>query len=301
MQFWSKDRFIKYRAQGLSLAQTNRLPAISNANSRLYTTVIAGLAFVAVGSLAFTGLQSINASPSALRYSVAPPIGTARQVMMAHKVPYDRKVNAARLALMNTNAAMEIQSLAAVEQITNPEAATTSNAIQPIRGAVQVAQLAPPQQSQQNAVQVAAVAAPLITDELTNVEFVAALPEISCFSQVIEAAAETTLLFKIGSAQLKPNDMERLSAFGQIVADCPQATVQVTGHSDTSGNDLSNLNLSWKRADNTIAAMTQLGLDTEQFAPIGFGARAPLSQGGTSDDELNRRVEFKVLRAHESN
>jgi len=42
--------------------------------------------------------------------------------------------------------------------------------------------------------------------------------------------------------------------------------------------------------------MRQIGLDTAAFEPIGFGARAPLSQGDASDEDLNRRVEFVVLR-----
>lgn len=116
-----------------------------------------------------------------------------------------------------------------------------------------------------------------------------------CVTELRKPARAATFYFDVGSAELGTEHYEQLAALGKLVNDCPEALVHVTGHSDTSGNDLANLDLSWKRADSTVNALATLGLNTTQFEPVGFGARSPLAQGAASDEDRNRRVEFHVL------
>lgn len=119
--------------------------------------------------------------------------------------------------------------------------------------------------------------------------------EHDCVVDLRQPARDATFFFGVGSSDLQAKDLDHLAEFTRMVIACPEAIVHVTGHSDTSGNDLSNLDLSWKRADSTVNAIAALGLDAAQFEPVGFGARSPLAQGDTSDEERNRRVEFHVL------
>ena len=109
------------------------------------------------------------------------------------------------------------------------------------------------------------------------------------------------ILFNIGSAEVDPGKLPQLRLLGELAAGCDDALIRVTGHSDSSGSDLVNLALSWDRADNAIAAIEAFGLSTEAFEPLGFGARAPTAQGDDADDELNRRVEFRVYNRNEQN
>ena len=128
-------------------------------------------------------------------------------------------------------------------------------------------------------------------------QVVSVVPEPpDCFVELHQLSNDTIFFFDLGSAQLSNSDLDRLSQLGKMAADCPDAKIQISGHADTTGSDLINFDLSWKRADSTMNALAQLGLDTTQFEPVGFGARTPLSQGGSTDDDRNRRVEFVVLR-----
>lgn len=121
----------------------------------------------------------------------------------------------------------------------------------------------------------------------------------TCVDDLQLFAAGRTILFNIGSAEVDPGKLQQLRLLGEMAANCDDATIRVTGHSDSSGSDLVNLALSWDRADNTIAALEALGFSTDAFEPLGFGARRPIAQGDDADDELNRRVEFQVFNTSE--
>ena len=119
-----------------------------------------------------------------------------------------------------------------------------------------------------------------------------------CTEEIRKIADISTIYFGTGSAQLDANGLNLLRTIGSAVADCPGIMVQVTGHSDSTGDDATNLSLSWQRADNAISALSALGIDTSRFEPVGFGARAPYSQGDNSNPELDRRIEFTVRQAN---
>jgi len=125
----------------------------------------------------------------------------------------------------------------------------------------------------------------------------AALP--SCVTELASFVEGTTIHFSTASATLTADEKEVLRGIGLRAADCPDALVQVEGHTDSVGPDLVNLQLSWQRAENTLAALEILGIETSQFEPVGYGARSPMTQGDASEDHLNRRVEFTVLKRPE--
>lgn len=117
----------------------------------------------------------------------------------------------------------------------------------------------------------------------------------NCVDRLQAFAEAQTIRFGSGRADLESSELPILRQIGEMAEACPNALIRVAGHSDTSGSDIINLALSWQRADNTVATLAALGIDTTRFEPIGYGARAPFTQGDASDDELNRRVEFQVL------
>ncbi|WP_299685726.1 OmpA family protein [uncultured Tateyamaria sp.] len=124
----------------------------------------------------------------------------------------------------------------------------------------------------------------------------APVQEISCLSTLAASLAGISLQFDPGSAQVRPGDYDTLLSIGADTAACPEARVLVAGHSDSSGSDAINMQLSWERADQTLQTMDRLGIDISQFETVGFGARAPLTQGSSTDEEINRRVELRVIK-----
>ena len=257
MGLFSTIKAANYRAEGLNLMQALRIDASLAKNDFQRTVVIAVLAFMLVCSLSFIAMQSVNAPFPA---------------------PQER--------LETLPLAIEVEDQSSVLEIVTeaPKIETTTPSV-PLLKASLMAQTAP-----QEIAQVAA--API--EIATPVAEKPAAPD--CLVELRQLSQIATIHFDVGSAQLGGSDLVRLSQLGRMANACPEAKIQITGHSDTTGSDFINFDLSWKRADSTVNAIAQLGLNTAQFEPVGFGARTPLSQGDASDDDRNRRVEFVVLR-----
>ncbi len=104
------------------------------------------------------------------------------------------------------------------------------------------------------------------------------------------------ITFELGETGITSQNAPLLSHIAALVASCEDAHVLVAGHADGSGDDLTNLALSWERADETLDLLVTLGVDPAALEAVGFGARAPMAQGSDDDDAANRRVGFRVLR-----
>jgi len=247
MKFWKKDLAAKYHAEGLSTAQASRL--VSSTRDHRSTLLIAGLAFVAVGSLAYIGLQTITTPGEVKRYySSAPPSGTAMQMMMALKVPHDREQENARLAILNDETGpMEIKSLEKVERLVNPNAirpsrSTTPAAVaaaDPVAEEIEVAAALPTPVLPEAEPVVEPVIEASVEPEVIEVAAVDTVPEpaaTSCVDDLRAAASEATIFFDIGSTQITTDNILTLQRLGRMVSDCDGVKVQVAGHSDTTGN-----------------------------------------------------------------
>jgi outer membrane protein OmpA-like peptidoglycan-associated protein len=102
--------------------------------------------------------------------------------------------------------------------------------------------------------------------------------------------------FKEGSTEMASDTIALLEQISARIMACDDAYVMVAGHADGSGEDSVNLALSWDRADRTLNNLVLLGVDPFAVEAMGFGARAPLSQGSDEEDGADRRVDFKVMR-----
>lgn len=124
------------------------------------------------------------------------------------------------------------------------------------------------------------------------------VPKRTCVDDLRDLAKASTIYFGSGSSSLDAEGLRLATAIGAAVQACPGAIIHVTGHSDSQGATDINLNLSWLRADNTVAALDAQGFDTTRIDSLGFGTRRPASFGDSGNPELDRRVEFHVLDKH---
>ena len=238
----------------------------------LSTMLTAATAFIAVGAVAWAGLEATR--PQAEHVSFAPAAETA---MVAPKAPYLEEEKQAQTTLPEESAALKpLGQVAALTELSRE----TPDMIPPVKAELVSAE----------------------PDALPDIEAVVPPVEIvevrgpSCIERLQRLADGKMIHFRIGSATVDTDALPGLRKLGELAQDCPNAVIHVAGHSDSSGSDFINLSLSWKRADNTVAALAGLGLDTSRFEPLGFGARAPLTEGDATDDALDRRVEFDVLK-----
>ena len=78
-------------------------------------------------------------------------------------------------------------------------------------------------------------------------------------------------------------------------------TIQVIGHTDSSGQEERNVRLSRDRADRVIALLVARGVQTRELAAVGVGPAQPASpkEATDKDREQNRRVSLRVLFLHQ--
>lgn len=109
------------------------------------------------------------------------------------------------------------------------------------------------------------------------------------------------ILFATGETQLQPSAYPLLSNIGALLAELPETSFEVHGHSDSSpvasdGPFRDNHDLSYARADSVARFLDRnTGLTIGQFAITGRGSGHPVATNTTPEGRsANRRVEIYV-------
>jgi outer membrane protein OmpA-like peptidoglycan-associated protein len=111
--------------------------------------------------------------------------------------------------------------------------------------------------------------------------------------QMLTATFKSDLFFDVNSSTIKPGGYAELDRVANVLAQYPQTMIRVEGHTDQTGSEQYNLQLSERRANAVKNALTQKGIDAARITPVGMGECCPVS----SDNAANRRVSM-VLTAH---
>lgn len=123
------------------------------------------------------------------------------------------------------------------------------------------------------------------------------LHETACAIALRDAAPLLTIYFENGGSVLTTESIAKINTFTTMFKLCPDVIVHVTGHSDTTGDEIANLVLSWQRADAVVSMMAALCTEDEFIDALGFGTRKS-GKSGDAANERDRRAEFHVLDRH---
>ncbi|MCR9279291.1 MAG: OmpA family protein [Pseudomonadaceae bacterium] len=102
------------------------------------------------------------------------------------------------------------------------------------------------------------------------------------------------LTFASGQASLAPEHDEILAKVRGALAEFPQAPVIVEGHTDSFGADLSNLDLSKRRANAVIEFLLNSGsVSAANVSAVGYGETQPIANNETQEGRRkNRRIDL---------
>lgn len=99
--------------------------------------------------------------------------------------------------------------------------------------------------------------------------------------------------FRYGKARIRPVSYPVLNSVAQVMADYPEITVEVQGHTDDRGSDQFNLNLSYQRAEAVRQYLIKRGVSLQRLTSKGYGETRPIETNATRRGRaINRRVEF---------
>jgi outer membrane protein OmpA-like peptidoglycan-associated protein len=99
--------------------------------------------------------------------------------------------------------------------------------------------------------------------------------------------------FDTGKSTLKPESMGPINEIFKLMKDNPDLKFSVEGHTDSQGDDASNMKLSEERAKTVSNTLIEMGISSDRLTSKGWGESKPISNNASPEDMANnRRVEF---------
>ncbi|OGR51439.1 MAG: hypothetical protein A2049_00835 [Elusimicrobia bacterium GWA2_62_23] len=101
--------------------------------------------------------------------------------------------------------------------------------------------------------------------------------------------------FELGSAKLLPSSYDLLDKVASILISHNRLKLIVSGHTDASGSEGFNENLSLQRASAVKMYLARKGVHPDSVRVYGHGESQPLlNEDSERAHALNRRVEFRI-------
>jgi outer membrane protein OmpA-like peptidoglycan-associated protein len=102
--------------------------------------------------------------------------------------------------------------------------------------------------------------------------------------------------FDVGSSTLRPEFRRTLDRVADNLAQYPDSLIDVYGHTDSTGSDAFNQNLSENRAATVANYLTTQGVNPSRLRSRGFGETMPIADNASDQGRArNRRVEIKII------
>lgn len=101
--------------------------------------------------------------------------------------------------------------------------------------------------------------------------------------------------FATNSSTISPTMREVLDGVAQNLVQRPQSLIDVMGHTDSTGSDQYNLDLSRRRAESVANYLVSRGVSRARIETIGYGEQYPIADNTTETGRAqNRRVEIRI-------
>ncbi len=104
------------------------------------------------------------------------------------------------------------------------------------------------------------------------------------------------LFFDVDQYELKQQSLTELKELVKFLQINPSIRIEISGHTDNSGTESYNQQLSLKRAASVAEYLKKQGIDLSRIYQKGYGTQKPLKPNNSEENrQLNRRIEFKIL------
>ena len=127
-------------------------------------------------------------------------------------------------------------------------------------------------------------------------------PEVKAETKKRLQEATKFINFEFNKAVLLPSSYPTLKDLAAVMAEYPDYTLSIAGHTDSKGDDNYNLRLSDDRAASARTYMLSQAVPAERIVSHGFGETKPIADNATDAGRaLNRRVEFDLYLTGDPN
>ena len=120
-------------------------------------------------------------------------------------------------------------------------------------------------------------------------------PEIAPIDQEVLARAVRDVHFETAQATLLAASYPVLDEVASLMQRYPDYSLRISGHTDNTGDDKMNLDLSKRRAKTCYEYLVGKGVSKSRISSDGYGETRPIASNDTPEGrEQNRRVEFEL-------
>jgi outer membrane protein OmpA-like peptidoglycan-associated protein/Tol biopolymer transport system component len=109
------------------------------------------------------------------------------------------------------------------------------------------------------------------------------------------------IFFDYNQASLRSRSRHELNKLYDFMKQNPTASIQVSGHTDSRGNDDYNMRLSKDRAQSVVDYLIRNGISSSRLQAVGYGETRPIARNENADSsdnpvgrQLNRRIEISI-------
>jgi outer membrane protein OmpA-like peptidoglycan-associated protein/tetratricopeptide (TPR) repeat protein len=123
--------------------------------------------------------------------------------------------------------------------------------------------------------------------------------------EVLQTGAKMVLnniFFDLNKATLRKQSLVEIATVQKMLLENPKIIIEISGHTDSKGNDAINQKLSEARANSVVAYLVKNGVPATQLRAKGYGKAQPVAPNllpngkpNLSGMQLNRRVEMKIV------
>ncbi len=117
---------------------------------------------------------------------------------------------------------------------------------------------------------------------------------LHCQDDVDALLRARTIRFEESSTRIEAASADLIDEVADSLRPCLGSIIALTGHTDSSGTEPGNLELSRARAEAVRQALVQRGIPSDGLRVRGVGANEPV-EGLDPADPANRRIEFSVV------
>ena len=111
----------------------------------------------------------------------------------------------------------------------------------------------------------------------------------------IKITFDSGILFDINKSNLRPEAIANLQKLAVILNKYEDTKILIEGHTDSTGTDEHNRDLSISRAQSVATTLSSDQVNATRFTIMGYGEAQPIADNGTVEGrQANRRVEIAI-------
>lgn len=105
------------------------------------------------------------------------------------------------------------------------------------------------------------------------------------------------ITFDLGKSTIRKTSFPLLDEAAKLLTDYPSLRLEISGHTDSTGNYDKNVALSAARAESVKEYLVAKGIDASRLVTRGAGPDEPIADNKTRVGQAqNRRIEFRILQ-----